>query len=172
MPFCGLASLHVPVSLLPHLGALQGRCRGLDGPGVVIGRPGPALLNLSPSLGECSVAQVEVIKKLRPESLISCQVQFKQDVLNVPAYDVFTIEPAFDAALGKSPGVESGNNFHRGFAFSAFDSLWLSVQKGSLSGGLMLSLCLCGSLYSCAGSWLFSATTYSSRQDMVQSWKP
>ncbi|CAK6441492.1 unnamed protein product [Pipistrellus nathusii] len=51
--------------------------------------------------GECSVAQVEVIKKLRPESLISCQVQFKQDVLNVPAYDVFTIEPAFDAALGR-----------------------------------------------------------------------
>lgn len=71
--------------------------------------PSPALLNLSPSLGECSVAQVEVIKKLSPESLISCQVQFKQDILNVPACDVFTAEPAFDAAVGKSPGVESGN---------------------------------------------------------------
>lgn len=55
------------------------------------------------------MAQVEIIKKLRPESLISCQVQFKQDVLNVLAYDVFTTEIAFDAALGKSPGVESGN---------------------------------------------------------------
>ncbi|XP_070261983.1 nuclear pore membrane glycoprotein 210 [Myotis yumanensis] len=51
--------------------------------------------------GECSVAQVEVIKKLSPESLISCQVQFKQDILNVPACDVFTAEPAFDAALGR-----------------------------------------------------------------------
>lgn len=75
------------------------------------------------------MAQVEVIKKLHPESLISCQVQFKQDILNVPACDVFTAEPAFDAALGKSPGFESG-----GFTFSAFDSQQLSVQRGSLSG--------------------------------------
>ncbi|KAM5333339.1 nuclear pore membrane glycoprotein 210 [Glossophaga mutica] len=51
--------------------------------------------------GECSLAQMEVIKTLRPESLISCQVQFKQNVFDFPARDVFNAEPAFDAALGQ-----------------------------------------------------------------------
>lgn len=51
--------------------------------------------------GECSVAQMEVIETLRPESLISCQLQFKQDVFDFPARDIFTEEPRFDTALGR-----------------------------------------------------------------------
>ncbi|XP_059246396.1 nuclear pore membrane glycoprotein 210 [Mustela nigripes] len=51
--------------------------------------------------GECSPAQMEVIETLRPESLISCQVQFKQDVFDFPARDVFTVQPGFDATLGR-----------------------------------------------------------------------
>ncbi|XP_044919308.1 nuclear pore membrane glycoprotein 210 isoform X2 [Mustela putorius furo] len=51
--------------------------------------------------GECSPAQMEVIETLRPESLISCQVQFEQDVFDFPARDVFTVEPGFDATLGR-----------------------------------------------------------------------
>nr|AAH52468.1 Nup210 protein [Mus musculus] len=52
-------------------------------------------------LGECSPAQREAIEALHPESLISCQLQFKQDVFDFPACDVFTVEPGFDAALGQ-----------------------------------------------------------------------
>ncbi|XP_045846615.1 nuclear pore membrane glycoprotein 210 [Meles meles] len=51
--------------------------------------------------GECSPAQMEVIETLRPESLISCQVQFRQDVFDFPAREVFTVEPGFDATLGR-----------------------------------------------------------------------
>nr|XP_023475656.1 nuclear pore membrane glycoprotein 210 isoform X1 [Equus caballus] len=51
--------------------------------------------------GECGPAQMEAIQTLRPESLISCQLQFKPDVFDLPARDVFTAEPAFDAALGR-----------------------------------------------------------------------
>uniref|UniRef100_A0A8C4M7Z0 Nucleoporin 210 n=1 Tax=Equus asinus asinus TaxID=83772 RepID=A0A8C4M7Z0_EQUAS len=40
-------------------------------------------------------------RALLPESLISCQLQFKPDVFDLPARDVFTAEPAFDAALGR-----------------------------------------------------------------------
>uniref|UniRef100_A0A452UK68 Nucleoporin 210 n=1 Tax=Ursus maritimus TaxID=29073 RepID=A0A452UK68_URSMA len=51
--------------------------------------------------GECSPAQMEIIDTLHPESLISCQLQFKQDVFDFPARDVFTAEPGFDATLGR-----------------------------------------------------------------------
>ncbi|XP_064352260.1 nuclear pore membrane glycoprotein 210 isoform X3 [Camelus dromedarius] len=51
--------------------------------------------------GECSPAQVETIAALRPESLLSCQLQFKQDDFDFPAREVFTAEPEFDAALGR-----------------------------------------------------------------------
>ncbi|KAM7132898.1 nuclear pore membrane glycoprotein 210 isoform 2-T2 [Molossus nigricans] len=51
--------------------------------------------------GECSLAQLEVVKSLQPEALLSCEVQFKQDVFDFPACDVFAAEPAFDAALGR-----------------------------------------------------------------------
>nr|XP_035969379.1 nuclear pore membrane glycoprotein 210 isoform X1 [Halichoerus grypus] len=51
--------------------------------------------------GECSPAQREIMETLHPESLISCQLQFKQDVFDFPARDVFTAEPGFDATLGR-----------------------------------------------------------------------
>ncbi|KAF0877816.1 PO210 protein, partial [Crocuta crocuta] len=51
--------------------------------------------------GECSPSQLETIETLHPESLISCHLQFKQDVFDFPARDVFTAEPGFDATLGR-----------------------------------------------------------------------
>ncbi|KAF4023798.1 hypothetical protein G4228_016057 [Cervus hanglu yarkandensis] len=51
--------------------------------------------------GECSPGQVTGIAALRPEALLSCQLQFKQDVFDFPAREVFTAEPEFDAALGR-----------------------------------------------------------------------
>lgn len=51
--------------------------------------------------GECSPAQVGGIAALHPESLLSCQLQFEQDVFDFPAREVFTAEPEFDAALGR-----------------------------------------------------------------------
>uniref|UniRef100_A0A452F5S9 Nucleoporin 210 n=1 Tax=Capra hircus TaxID=9925 RepID=A0A452F5S9_CAPHI len=51
--------------------------------------------------GECSPGQAEGITALRPEALLSCQLQFKQDVFDFPARDVFTVEPEFDATLGR-----------------------------------------------------------------------
>ncbi|XP_047687526.1 nuclear pore membrane glycoprotein 210 isoform X1 [Prionailurus viverrinus] len=51
--------------------------------------------------GECSPSQMETIETLHPESLISCHLQFKQDVFDFPARDVFTAEPGFDATLGR-----------------------------------------------------------------------
>nr|XP_045008482.1 nuclear pore membrane glycoprotein 210 [Jaculus jaculus] len=52
-------------------------------------------------IGDCSPAQREVMKTLHPESLISCQLQFKQDVFDFPARDIFTVEPGFDTVLGQ-----------------------------------------------------------------------
>ncbi|XP_059796453.1 nuclear pore membrane glycoprotein 210 isoform X1 [Balaenoptera ricei] len=51
--------------------------------------------------GECSPSQVESIAALHPESLLGCQLQFKQDIFDFPAREVFTVEPEFDAALGR-----------------------------------------------------------------------
>ncbi|KAI4554062.1 hypothetical protein MJT46_020059 [Ovis ammon polii x Ovis aries] len=51
--------------------------------------------------GECSPGQAEGIAALRPEALLSCQLQFKQDVFDFPAREVFSVEPEFDAALGR-----------------------------------------------------------------------
>ncbi|KAM5280417.1 nuclear pore membrane glycoprotein 210 [Ctenodactylus gundi] len=51
--------------------------------------------------GECSAVQREVMATLHPESLISCELRFKQDVFSFPAQDVFTVEPGFDSALGQ-----------------------------------------------------------------------
>lgn len=74
------------------------------GCGSLVLGPDPSHLIAAPNpvpLGECSPAQREAIEALHPESLISCQFQFKQDVFDFPARDVFTVEPGFDAALGK-----------------------------------------------------------------------
>ncbi|XP_006901438.1 PREDICTED: nuclear pore membrane glycoprotein 210 [Elephantulus edwardii] len=51
--------------------------------------------------GECSPAQLDIIRNLHPESLISCQLQFKHDVFDFPAGDIFTTEPGFDVAQGR-----------------------------------------------------------------------
>lgn len=51
--------------------------------------------------GTCSPAQTHAIQALHPESLIGCQLRFKQDVFDFPARDIFTVEPGFDAALGQ-----------------------------------------------------------------------
>ncbi|XP_012587534.1 PREDICTED: nuclear pore membrane glycoprotein 210 [Condylura cristata] len=51
--------------------------------------------------GQCSPAQLEVIETLHPESLIGCQLQFKQDLFDFPARDVFSVELGFDTALGR-----------------------------------------------------------------------
>ncbi|XP_004581422.2 nuclear pore membrane glycoprotein 210 [Ochotona princeps] len=51
--------------------------------------------------GTCSPAQLDVIETLHPESLISCQLHFKQDVFDFPARDIFTAEPGFDTTLGQ-----------------------------------------------------------------------
>ncbi|XP_072576304.1 nuclear pore membrane glycoprotein 210 isoform X1 [Vulpes vulpes] len=51
--------------------------------------------------GECSPTQMEVIETLHPESLISCQLRFKQEVFDFPARDIFTAEPGFDTTLGR-----------------------------------------------------------------------
>ncbi|XP_016796005.3 nuclear pore membrane glycoprotein 210 isoform X2 [Pan troglodytes] len=51
--------------------------------------------------GECTPTQREVIQALHPETLISCQSQFKPAVFDFPSQDVFTVEPQFDTALGQ-----------------------------------------------------------------------
>lgn len=81
------------------------RRRGLRrGPGA--GGLGVATLTAPPPVGECSPGQAEGITALRPEALLSCQLQFKQDVFDFPARDVFTVEPEFDATLGEPAGLE------------------------------------------------------------------
>ncbi|XP_060036296.1 nuclear pore membrane glycoprotein 210 isoform X2 [Erinaceus europaeus] len=51
--------------------------------------------------GQCSPKQLAAIENLRPESLLSCQLRFKQDVFDFPAQDVFTAEPGFDTTQGR-----------------------------------------------------------------------
>ncbi|XP_062826039.1 nuclear pore membrane glycoprotein 210 [Anolis carolinensis] len=50
--------------------------------------------------GECSPAQTEVIEEMKPQSIISCQVNFNNDIFDLPASEVFTAEPGFDIASG------------------------------------------------------------------------
>ncbi|KFP80077.1 Nuclear pore membrane glycoprotein 210, partial [Acanthisitta chloris] len=50
--------------------------------------------------GECLPAQTEAIAELRPQSIISCHVDFNSDVFDFPAQDIFIAEPGFDAVSG------------------------------------------------------------------------
>ncbi|XP_062977318.1 nuclear pore membrane glycoprotein 210 [Elgaria multicarinata webbii] len=50
--------------------------------------------------GECSPAQIEVIEEMRPQSSISCQLHFNNDVFDFPASEIFTTEPGFDVTSG------------------------------------------------------------------------
>ncbi|KAM6215538.1 nuclear pore membrane glycoprotein 210 [Rhynchocyon petersi] len=51
--------------------------------------------------GECSPAQLDIIENLHPASLISCRLQFKHEVFDFPAGDIFTAEPGFDVTQGR-----------------------------------------------------------------------
>ncbi|KAJ6668381.1 hypothetical protein lerEdw1_015758 [Lerista edwardsae] len=50
--------------------------------------------------GECSPAQIEAIEKMRPQSGISCQLRFSNNVFDFPVSDILTAEPGFDATSG------------------------------------------------------------------------
>ncbi|XP_060621976.2 nuclear pore membrane glycoprotein 210 [Anolis sagrei] len=50
--------------------------------------------------GECSPAQIDVIEEMKPQSIMSCQVNFNSDIFDFPASEVFTAEPGFDVASG------------------------------------------------------------------------
>lgn len=67
--------------------------------------PQGTLLTTSPSSGECSTMQREVIETLHPKSIIGCQFRFKHDIFSFPAGDIFAVEPGFDTALGKPAGI-------------------------------------------------------------------
>ena len=93
-----------PASTWP---ALMSSCWGCAGGG--LGGLGAWPSHPLPSPGECSPGQVESIAALHPESLLGCQLQFKQDIFDFPAREVFTVEPEFDAALGESAGFGSAH---------------------------------------------------------------
>ncbi|XP_071407089.1 nuclear pore membrane glycoprotein 210 isoform X2 [Pithys albifrons albifrons] len=50
--------------------------------------------------GKCLPAQTEAIAELKPQSIISCHLEFSSDVFDFPARDVFAAEPGFDADSG------------------------------------------------------------------------
>uniref|UniRef100_A0A8D2JFM4 Nucleoporin 210 n=1 Tax=Varanus komodoensis TaxID=61221 RepID=A0A8D2JFM4_VARKO len=50
--------------------------------------------------GECSPAQIEVIEEMRPQSSMSCQLHFSNNVFDFSASEIFTAEPGFDTASG------------------------------------------------------------------------
>ncbi|XP_028574807.2 nuclear pore membrane glycoprotein 210 [Podarcis muralis] len=50
--------------------------------------------------GECSPAQIEVIEEMRPQSSISCQLHFNNDIFDFPASEIFAAEPGFDVDSG------------------------------------------------------------------------
>lgn len=106
--------------------------------------PHHTLLPHSPSPGPCSPAQLDVIETLHPESLISCQLRFKQDVFDFPARDIFTAEPGFDTTLGKAARVWKPKRPSRVFAFGQalgllFVSFMLAVHlsRGQRSLGAL-----------------------------------
>ena len=89
---------------------------------------GAAPLTASPpSAGECSPGQVAGIAALLPEALLSCQLQFKQDVFDFPAREVFTAEPEFDTALGEPAGLRE-RELHGGCACAVSSSRRPSVR--------------------------------------------
>ncbi|NXS92696.1 PO210 protein, partial [Jacana jacana] len=50
--------------------------------------------------GECLPAQIEAIAELQPQSILSCHLDFNNDVFDFPAHDIFIAEPGFDAVSG------------------------------------------------------------------------
>ncbi|KAM9592535.1 nuclear pore membrane glycoprotein 210 [Trichechus inunguis] len=92
----------ITISVPPRIVARHVRAVQTGSQEVTASRVTVALGDRSSNLiGECTPAQMDVIKSLHPESLISCQLQFKWDVFDFPARDIFTAEPRFDAAQGQ-----------------------------------------------------------------------
>ncbi|XP_075431104.1 nuclear pore membrane glycoprotein 210 isoform X2 [Ascaphus truei] len=50
--------------------------------------------------GECSVGQIEAIEELQPQSIINCHLHFNDHTLQIPAPEIFTAKPGFDAESG------------------------------------------------------------------------
>lgn len=69
-------------AVAPCFRALQAGAKASLGQGVAASRADLHPSSPSPSLGECGPAQMEAIQTLLPESLISCQLQFKPDVFD------------------------------------------------------------------------------------------
>lgn len=55
-------------------------------------------------LGECSSAQNEVIEKMKPQSMVNCQLNFNNNVFDFQASEIVAAETMFDTALGKIKG--------------------------------------------------------------------
>ncbi|XP_026532928.1 nuclear pore membrane glycoprotein 210 [Notechis scutatus] len=51
--------------------------------------------------GECSSAQNEVIEKMKPQSMVNCQLNFNNNVFDFQASEIVAAEPMFDIALGQ-----------------------------------------------------------------------
>ncbi|XP_018593103.2 nuclear pore membrane glycoprotein 210 isoform X1 [Scleropages formosus] len=51
-------------------------------------------------IGTCSSAQTETIPHLKPESSISCHIQFSSEAIEFPAHDVFATQTGFDPSTG------------------------------------------------------------------------
>ena len=153
------------------------------GQGGAPSRSGPCPSHPFPSPGECSPSQMETIETLHPESLISCHLQFKQDVFDFPARDVFTAEPGFDATLGTFARVCMGRlACMEGSCWRAGLMAAICPEGPCLSGAQPGGRCHHSGLsfisaagrgwWSNAGRWLSSAPTYMQQaEDTFQSWK-
>uniref|UniRef100_A0A8C7E6N4 Nucleoporin 210 n=1 Tax=Naja naja TaxID=35670 RepID=A0A8C7E6N4_NAJNA len=51
--------------------------------------------------GECSSAQNEVIEKMKPQSMVNCQLNFNNNDFDFQASEIVAAEPMFDTALGQ-----------------------------------------------------------------------
>ncbi|KAM9324460.1 nuclear pore membrane glycoprotein 210 [Gastrophryne carolinensis] len=52
-------------------------------------------------IGTCSPLQIDAIQNLRPEKLLNCHLQFKDQNINVPPSEVFTTSAGFDVESGQ-----------------------------------------------------------------------
>uniref|UniRef100_A0A8C5IKJ1 Nucleoporin 210 n=1 Tax=Junco hyemalis TaxID=40217 RepID=A0A8C5IKJ1_JUNHY len=79
-----------------HVSGMQASLQGAAASKVIV-LIGDTNKNLK---GECSPAQTEAIAELRPQSIISCHLDFNSDAFDFPAQDIFVAEPGFDAVSG------------------------------------------------------------------------
>uniref|UniRef100_A0A8C5ILC8 Nucleoporin 210 n=1 Tax=Junco hyemalis TaxID=40217 RepID=A0A8C5ILC8_JUNHY len=86
----------VPRTTAMHVSGMQASLQGAAASKVIV-LIGDTNKNLK---GECSPAQTEAIAELRPQSIISCHLDFNSDAFDFPAQDIFVAEPGFDAVSG------------------------------------------------------------------------